>query len=438
MEMVNPPTHGTRDLRNPHPVLQMRGTSDHEAEDVTIYFCFHSRSSDLSFEAEWFSITTRGMALRRGGYISPVFKEPDLQWDTVVSIPVSVGPFIFSIHTVEDRDEGVIPSRSVCYYDTRNNDGSWKQAPRLHGETYYYYFFEADDKIYGLGMFDVFSREGLAFDLKCLDCHELDKGWESIYPVCDKSSKRPVKFPILAFKLDYAATTDSATGTIKSHARRALFYTPGLWMSYDFETNAFDVAEVHQPGLLLYCDAVGFGDMLYFLSGDDIDETLFLMAYHDPFVQRGAPTRVLGLEKFDNALPVGKLHDGLMVYPPAKMLLVGEEGGLCIIWADICNHIGTNKIYCTKFNINVKKGGKLHAVNVTTLVYKVKGSHKFDFDAVVSDGKMISRFLEGENEKRRGVRPSVIRCRNLRPRNPCQQAKIMRRFKIKDLSMLIV
>ncbi|RAL41113.1 hypothetical protein DM860_008811 [Cuscuta australis] len=275
------------------------------------------------------------------------------------------------------------------------------EAPRLHGDTNGYYFFHANDKIYGLGILGrSYFRGGsygdpkdLSFDLRCLDCrHELNQSWQSIYsniPIDSIELSNHCSNKVQAFKLEYATTTDSATGKTKPHPRRALiFIRLGCWISYDFERNEFNVSKkVHKIFRQLYdCEAVSLGDVFYSLVKDERRGVIVpLMAYIHPFsADKGYETPVLGLGNIDNALPVGyrkRVYSDIeVVHPPSKLLLIGE-GRLCILWAEM--RPPTKLIYCTVFNVCVEGDDeKPHAVNVSTRVYKVRGAHGHNLHAV--------------------------------------------------------
>ncbi|VFQ90779.1 unnamed protein product [Cuscuta campestris] len=357
-----------------------------KAEDATIYFCLRSGISyDSADEAQdnWFSIRTWHMPLSTDRFIRPIFKEPGRAVTYHDTPPIAVGPYIFIIHKVEKTNDEEMPSRSVFYRDTRNKskDG-WMEAPRLHGDTNGYYFFHANDKIYGLGILgrsyfwggSYGDPKDLSFDLRCLDCrHELNQGWQSIYsniPIDSIELSNHCSNQVQAFKLEYATTTDSATGKTKHHARRALiFITLGCWISYDFERNEFNVSKkVHQIFEELYdCEAVSLGDVFYCLIKDEWQCVLPLMAYINPFsADKGYETPVLG------------------------------EGRLCILWAEM--RPPTKLIYCTVFNVCVEGDDeKPHAVNVSTRVYKARGARGYTLHAVAISGKMISQFMKRES-----------------------------------------
>lgn len=362
---------------------ELNNDTDCEAEDVTIYFRLHTPLPYPSSEAEWFSIPKCHTSPSTDKHICPLFKEPFRPNTLIDTHPVAVGPYMFIISDVEEKTKERIPSRSVWYRDTRDNNDGWKLAPHLCGKTTHYYFFQANDKIYGLGVFEDIENGGRSFNLKCLDFHRLENGWLSILPFSKEPSKWPVKFYVEAFKLEYATNTDSA-----KHARRALFFGMGLWISYNFETNEIKQFEGHVR-IRLLCGGVGYGDAIYFLIRDLPNQRAGLMAYTDPFIQKGRPTPVFGLENFKNALPVA---DSSEEFPPTNLLLMGE-GRLCIIWSNILARPVVTRIYCTKFNVHLKDK-KLQALNVTTQVYDVNGRHIYSLHAHVGSDKMVSESPE--------------------------------------------
>ncbi|VFQ93112.1 unnamed protein product [Cuscuta campestris] len=374
------------------------GAKSEEDEDVTIFFRLHRQIFDYTkdvatLEDKWFSISTRHASPHKDGdkFLPPITREPDQQYyDFCPTPPFAVGPYLFTIRVVDDETDEDAISRRVFYLDTRNIKDGWKEAPRPQGiETCNYCFFQANDNIYALGVFEEFL-----FDLKCLDCHELSKGWQSLSSISDELSDSPLGFCLYAFKLEYATTAEPATSKI-CHATRAVIFLLGRRISYDFESNSFDVSESH-IGHKFYCRGVGVGDLIYFLRDNQPNKRAILMAYNDR-LHKWYPTPVLGLDNSNHALPVGyKLYRRFIVeYPPAKLLVI-REGRLCILWADIRSDV--TQIHCTKFNVHVKDE-QPHAVNVSTQVYRVKGFHTENLEAVFSSSETIRQFLERESSQ---------------------------------------
>ncbi|RAL49972.1 hypothetical protein DM860_017473 [Cuscuta australis] len=155
--------------------------------------------------------------------------------------------------------------------------GEWNEAPYLSETRFDYYFFAANDKIYALGMYEGYSFGCYSFDLKCLDCNGLAKGWQSIHPISKEHSHSQIGLMVIAFKLDYETTADPATGYIKRHDKRAVLFTWTERISFDFVKNEFKVSRDHIKDPLSCLGGVGHGNLIYFLFNEDPEERANLM-----------------------------------------------------------------------------------------------------------------------------------------------------------------
>ncbi|VFQ75217.1 unnamed protein product [Cuscuta campestris] len=204
-----------------------------------------------------------------------------------------------------------------------------------------------------------------------------------------KNSQYQTGLMVLAFKLDYETTADPATGHIKRRDTRAVFFTWTERISYDFVKNEFKVSRGDRIKDPLECvGGVGHGNLIYFLFNEEPEERANLMVYNDRF-HKWYKTPVVGLENFPHALPAGKKQYSRVLpsYTPAKLLLIGKER-LCILWADFRGNAA--RIYCTTFDVHVIDR-QPRAVNVSTNVYNVKGSHLNELDAVFIRSQTISQ-----------------------------------------------
>ncbi|VFQ95534.1 unnamed protein product [Cuscuta campestris] len=162
-----------------------------EAEDVTIYFRLYSGRRNCGsflnphtdYEIKWYSISTQRMSVSEDGedrHIHPaIHDEPGSPYFNVFGwLPFSVGPYIFTL-----RGYAETCVRHLFYHDTQDTKGEWIEFPYLPDTRSGYYFFSANDKVYAFGMYEGLSFGCYSFDLKCRDCNELAKGWQSIHPI---------------------------------------------------------------------------------------------------------------------------------------------------------------------------------------------------------------------------------------------------------------
>ncbi|VFQ90777.1 unnamed protein product [Cuscuta campestris] len=316
--------------------------ADFEDEHVTIYIHLPVRKikpvHKESYRDEWFSISTQHLSSSKGSPFCPAFLDPG------------------------------------------DAHGGWKEAPPLPPVTFNYYFFEANDKIYGLGIF-----KGLSFDLLCLDCHDLSKGWQSIHPISNELSKQHLDDTFYAFKLQYETPVDPATCKSKRRATHAVILLSNHLVSYDFDQNAFKVYDDHVPQECSWkcCTGVGHGNLFYILCQKNTYEKPYavLMVYNDS-VHKWYPTPVVGFENFPHALPVSYERFSKPELPRAQLLLIGE-GRLCILWADKVDfHNAVTPIHCTKFDVQVIDE-QPRAVNVSTQLFNIRGPHSIRINAVL-------------------------------------------------------